>query len=103
MQNSRPTGNWEVYTMPAADPIKLVIVLTLENRSFDHTLGCLQQVKQLDGISNSGPARTNEYAGRFYPQEAYKSEDGRFVVDDPMHEHPHVMVQLEKDAAGNDN
>jgi phospholipase C len=103
MQVFRPTGNREAYTMPTTDPIKHVIVLTLENRSFDHMLGCLQQVKQLDGISNSGPARTNEYAGRSYPQEAYKSDDGRFVVDDPMHEHPHVMVQLETDAAGKDN
>jgi len=89
--------------MPADDPIEHVIVLTLENRSFDHMLGCLQQVKALEGIPTSGPARTNEYAGKSYAQQPYGSGDGRFVVDDPMHEHPHVMVQLEKDAAGKDN
>lgn len=89
--------------MPADDPVEHVIVLTLENRSFDHMLGCLQQIKQLDGIPVSGPARANEYAGRSYPQQPYGSGDGRFVADNPMHEHPDVMVQLEKDSSGNDN
>jgi phospholipase C len=89
--------------MPANDPIEHVIVLTLENRSFDHMLGCLQQVKGVEGISASGQPRTNEYGGKPYPQEAYAPGHGRFVVDDPMHEHPHVMVQLEKDAGGKDN
>lgn len=82
------------------DPIEHVIVLTLENRSFDHMLGCLQEVKALEGIPSSGPARTNEYCGTSYSQQPYGAGDGRFVVDDPMHEHSHVMVQLEKDNSG---
>ncbi|MGO9055942.1 MAG: alkaline phosphatase family protein [Candidatus Binataceae bacterium] len=89
--------------MPANDPIEHVVVLTLENRSFDHMLGCLQQVKLLEGIPSSGPARTNDYAGKSYPQQPYGPGDGRFVANDPMHEHPHVMVQLEKDATSKDN
>ncbi len=89
--------------MPTNDPIKHVVVLTLENRSFDHMLGCLQQIKAVDGIPAGGPARTNKYAGKPYTQQPYAAGDGRFVVDDPMHEHPHVMVQLEKDDAGEVN
>jgi phospholipase C len=47
-----------------ADPIERVIVLTLENRSFDHMLGNVQSVKPtIDGVIVVGRPRTNEYAG----------------------------------------
>lgn len=78
--------------MPANDPIEHVIVLALENRSFDHTLGACQAVKPaIDGIPPAGPARINQCDGRPFPQEAGAA---RIVIDDPRHETPHVLAQL---------
>ena len=85
----------------AADPIKHVVVLALENRSFDHMLGACQGVKSdIDGIPPLGPQRSNSYGGKTYPQ-----VDGaaRIVVDDPRHETPHVLVQLKADSTGTPN
>jgi phospholipase C len=85
----------------AADPIKHVVVLVLENRSFDHMLGACQGVKpDIDGIPPLGPQRSNSYGGKTYPQ-----VDGaaRIVVDDPRHETPHVLVQLKADPTGTPN
>lgn len=43
-----------------ADPIKHVVVLALENRSFDHMLGACQAVKpEIEGISPGGQPRSN--------------------------------------------
>jgi phospholipase C len=48
----------------AADPIKHVIVLMLENHSFDQMLGCFQGVyPELEGIDSAKPARTNNANG----------------------------------------
>jgi phospholipase C len=81
------------------DPIEHVLVLALENRSFDHMLGALQAVKPgIDGIPAGAAPRTNSYAGRDYPQ---APGAGRIVVEDPRHETPHVLSQLQIDAAGN--
>jgi phospholipase C len=82
----------------AADPIKHVFVLALENRSFDHMLGACQAAKPaIDGIPAGAAPRTNAYAGKDYPQASGAS---RIVVEDPRHETPHVLVQLKPDAAG---
>lgn len=83
-----------------SDPIEHVVILMLENRSFDHMLGCLAPIKPIDGI---GPARTNKFAGKRYPQAAYPQGHDRFVIEDPMHEHAHVVIQLERDGSGKDN
>jgi phospholipase C len=78
--------------------INHVVVLMLENRSFDHMLGDLTQVyKNLDGIDPAKP-RENIYNGKHYPQ---RGGAGRYVSPDPHHEIEHVWVQLQKDAAGN--
>lgn len=48
-----------------ADPIEHIIVLILENRSFDHMVGCLQSVNaRIDGVMAAGGPRTNEYEGQ---------------------------------------
>lgn len=83
------------------DPIEHILVLTLENRSFDHMLGACQAVKaDIDGVLPGAPPRTNSYSGRAYPQ-----VDGaaRIIADDPRHETPHVLVQLRPDATGTPN
>jgi phospholipase C len=84
---------------PAADPIAHVIVLALENRSFDHMLGACQAVKpEIDGIPPEGAPRSNQFDGKSYPQ-----QDGaaRVLVEDPRHETPHVLAQLKPDSGGN--
>ena len=84
-----------------ADPIEHIIVLTLENRSFDHMVGCLQSVNaKIDGVMAAGGPRTNEYEGQ-----SLRQTDGaqRTVLNDPIHEHPDVMVQIAPDASGNPN
>lgn len=80
------------------DPIKHVLVLALENRSFDHMIGACPAVKPaIDGIDPAAPVRINSYAGQSYPQAPGAS---RIVADDPRHETPHVLVQMKADAPG---
>jgi phospholipase C len=76
------------------DPIKHVIVLMMENRSFDHMLGALPNVDGIDPVS----ARTNtEQPGsnRKYAQEATAA---RKIKLDPHHETKNVLRQI--DGAG---
>lgn len=85
---------------PAAnDPIEHVIVLMLENRSFDHMLGALSAaIPGLDGVPAAGqPQRTNRADGK-----VYKQTDGasRSLKYDPMHELEHTLNQLSKDNSG---
>lgn len=83
------------------DPVRHVIVLALENRSFDHMLGACQAVKpEIEGIPPGGPARTNQFSGQSYQQSPGAA---RVLVSDPRHETPHVLIQLKSDTAGNPN
>ncbi len=68
-------------------PISHVIVLMLENRSFDHLLGDQPGV---NGINRAQP-RSNSYAGATYPQ---APGAGRNVCPDPRHEWDHVTRQI---------
>jgi phospholipase C len=70
------------------DAIEHVIVLMLENRSFDHILGDCPKVKARVG---QAPAGINRYEGKGYRQ---KPGAARQVSDDPHHDMPDVMVQL---------
>src|SRR6266478_9178183 len=71
--------------------ISHVILLLLENRSFDHVLGSLKRTyPALDGIDPAAPAR-NIYQGSDYLQSAGAS---RYLNFDPRHEYEHVIVQL---------
>jgi len=86
-------GNGESESMgTAADPIKHVIVLMLENRSFDQMLGCFQEIyPELDGIDPAKPARTNTVDAVAYPQVA----GARFIAPaDPNHDYEHVLYQI---------
>ena len=82
----------------AEDPIKHVIVLMLENNSFDHILGSIAQVKKLDGIASSS-SFVNSYLGMDYPA---TPKDSRLVTPDPHHDLSDSLVQMEKDEKGND-
>ncbi|MEO8747674.1 MAG: alkaline phosphatase family protein [Rhodanobacter sp.] len=87
--------------MTEADPIQHVIVLMLENCSFDRMLGACQTFKSgIDGVSPDGQPRINSFDGQQYRQQPGAS---RVVVNDPHHDTPHVLQQLKADANGNPN
>ena len=71
-----------------------VIVLVLENRSFDHLLGYLNHPRpeDFDGLARGGPyANPGWENGPAVPA----SNDGKFVLPvDPEHSHDAVMEQL---------
>jgi phospholipase C len=80
------------------DPIDHVIVLMLENRSFDHMLGGLSAaIPDLDGVPKAGDPRKNTAGGR-----TYKQTDGasRSIKYDPRHELEHTLNQLAKGNSG---
>jgi phospholipase C len=81
------------------DPIEHVVVLMLENRSFDHVIGCLSKELGLDGIPKDGEPRTNKDPenGHDYPQEAGAA---RVTKYDPRHEAEHVAQQLRNKNGG---
>lgn len=82
------------------DPIEHVIVLMLENRSFDHMLGMFQQVyADLDGIPRDGSTRTDEYhkTGKKYQQ---LPNQERQLHPSPLHEHRDVMLQISNGMSG---
>lgn len=70
----------------AADLIKHVIVLILENRSFDHILAGCPKLQQ-----KYAPSGINKLNGKSYRQTPGAA---RRVPDDPIHETPDVLVQL---------
>jgi phospholipase C len=84
----------------AADPIEHVIVLMLENRSFDHMLGVFQQLyPNLDGIPPEGSNRTDtdSQTGTIYQQ---LPSTERQLNPSPLHEHPDVMRQISNGMSG---
>lgn len=85
--------------MPA-DPIKHVIVLMLENRSFDHMLGAFQSIyPDLDGIPPDGAPRTDRHSktGKLYQQ---LPNEERQLNPSPLHEHADVMLQISNGMSG---
>src|SRR5215471_19115402 len=78
-------------TVSAQDPIKHVVLLLLENHSFDQMLGCFnQKYPDLDGV-NESRFNTNN-SGKKFGQVQTKE---RQTDPDPHHEVEHVRVQLE--------
>jgi len=80
------------------DPIKHIIVLALENRSFDHVLGGLgAAITGLDGVDGSNPRSLKDHQGNAYAQQPSASYALNY---DPKHELEHVLHQLENNNAG---
>jgi phospholipase C len=78
------------------DPIKHVVVLMLENHSFDQMLGALQEeFPDLEGVDPANPG-TNEDDGTTYSQAVTTATT---VQNDPMHELANVLHQLEDNNA----
>ena len=82
----------------STDPIKHVIVLMLENNSFDHILGSLTKIKKIDGVQPNLPS-TNNYAGNTYKQTA---DNSPIVSPDPMHDLKDTLAQIGTDDKGNE-
>lgn len=75
-------------------PIRHVIVLMLENHSFDQMLGSFKSVfPDLEGVDPANPGINRDNDGRVYPQAATTATS---VTHDPMHELANVLHQLEK-------
>ena len=80
--------------MPA-DPIKHVVVLMLENHSFDQMLGALKaDFPDLDGVDPNNLGRNHDKDGRVYSQ---TTTSNTTVSPDPMHELEEVLHQLAGD------
>jgi len=76
----------------ADDPIRHVVVLTLENHSFDQMLGCLKGVyPTLDGIDPDNLHSNSDGKGNTYIQSPTTE---RQMMLDPHHEVGHVAIQL---------
>jgi phospholipase C len=74
-----------------ADPIRHVIQLMLENRSFDHFLGAVPGV---DGVDANQPRFNMEGPGSAV-KHAQRADAVRKMKPDPKHDHVNVMRQME--------
>ncbi|MEM5294348.1 alkaline phosphatase family protein [Burkholderia sp. JPY481] len=80
------------------DPIEHVVLLLMENHSFDQMLGCLDAVHdKLDGVRNAaGKSNADGQGHTFYPRATRE----RQMKHDPNHEHKAVMDQIAADNSG---
>lgn len=80
------------------DPIKHVVVLMLENHSFDQMLGWLKQVyPDIEGIDPGNPRSNPDKDDNPYLQAPTTATS---VSPDPIHETPNVLGQLENGNGG---
>jgi len=80
------------------DPLRYVVVLVLENRSYDHGLGALSEViPAADGISGGSRRANRDPERRVYFQTPAILNR---IDPDPKHEHPDVVEQLQGHNAG---
>ena len=84
--------------MPDNDPIRHVILLIMENRSFDHMMGGLAGVLPgLDGVDPANPHLNRDPAGQAYFQAPTEITQ---TTSDPKHEHADVVIQLQNRNSG---
>ena len=83
-----------------ADPIKHIVVLIMENRSFDQMLGCIKAVyPQLEGVDPAHPlCNPNLPAGS--PPICQNVSTARIIQDDPNHDLPNVLRQIQGPCQG---
>jgi phospholipase C len=76
-----------IATVSPQDPIKHVVLLMLENRSFDHMLGCLPNVNGVDAAHSNADS-----AGNVYTQAPSVTRE---IEPDPTHETKNVLRQID--------
>lgn len=82
----------------SADAIQHVVVLILENHSFDQMLGCFRAVyPDLDGVDPVRPGQNADDQGNVFRQAETRE---RQMILDPHHEVDHVAVQLHDNNGG---
>ncbi|PZX47776.1 phospholipase C [Algoriphagus chordae] len=89
-----PTHNAPVK--PDSKQIEHIVVLTLENRSFDHMLGYLTQKKNRTDVDGLGaaPNHTNPIPGTNFSHSVFKLTDGAKISVDPGHGVKQVKEQI---------
>jgi phospholipase C len=77
---------------PAEDPIKHVVVLMMENRSFDHMLGGMSAIDpQVEGVNVKKPWSNKGTDGKAYKQQPIAA----WVVEHDLdHEHDGTLAEL---------
>ena len=77
----------------STDPIKHVVVLMLENHSFDQMLGGLKAIiPEIDGVDPAAPGQNIDTDGTVYLQAQTTPVT---IIDDPKHDLDNVLYQLE--------
>src|SRR5216683_741408 len=77
---------------PGLDALKHIVVLMMENRSFDHMLGALKkQNAQIDGLS--GNERNPDSTGTLVPVQPLADFQGQ-LDPDPCHDFAAVDLQI---------
>jgi len=77
----------------SADPIKHVVLLMLENHSFDQMLGAMRsEFSALEGVDPTYPGTNQDADGTVYRQADTTTPS---VTNDPIHEMVNVLHQLE--------
>jgi phospholipase C len=80
------------------DPILHVVVLALENHSFDQMLGCMKAVyPTLEGIDSDNVRTNRDDTGAKFSQAPLTE---RQMLLDPHHEVEHVRTQLDEGNSG---
>lgn len=95
-EHERVLGTGAASNATCPDPIRHIVVLMLENRSFDHMLGDATKIyPDLEGIPQKGPKyhNTSSKSGKTYEQKPIASET---VVIDLPHENEDTLKQLGK-------
>lgn len=80
------------------DPIKHVVLLIMENHSFDQMLGCFQSIyEDLEGVNPSAPFFNFDMKGNKVFQKPCTETQIRF---DPHHDLPNVLTHLSENNGG---
>jgi phospholipase C len=80
------------------DPFRHVVLLMLENHSFDQMLGCMTEVyPDLEGIRPSAPHVNRDAGGREYAQHPRTTLQ---MKPDPKHESKNTLAQLQDHNGG---
>jgi phospholipase C len=85
--------------MPGTDPIRHVVLLMLENHSFDQMLGALQGVKDVDGVPAPPATPRENLDPRGIPFRQLPTEECQMDLD-PKHETRNVLAQIADGNAG---